>query len=99
LLVGCGLPLVQTGRGLFKDFLETFFLIFFKGPYMLQASLEGVCVYNTPIFCTLPLHLGVSNLPVLMELGDFIFFEFFFPKIRVHLDLHIHRWNSSFMKK
>jgi hypothetical protein len=35
-----------------------------------------------------------------MELGDFILFSnFFFPKIKGHLDLHIHRWNFSSMKK
>jgi hypothetical protein len=35
----------------------------------------------------------------LMEVGDFIFLNFFFPKIRAHLDFHIHHWDFSFMKK
>jgi hypothetical protein len=39
------------------------------------------------------LHLEGLNLLVLMELGDFIFFyEIYLAKIRVHQDLHIHRW-------
>jgi hypothetical protein len=36
------------------------------------------CLYSTPIFWSLPLHLEVWNLPILMELGDFIFFKILF---------------------
>jgi hypothetical protein len=35
-------------------------------------------VHNTPIFWSLPLHLEVLNLPLLMELGDFIIFQILF---------------------
>jgi hypothetical protein len=42
-------------------------------------------------FLKLTLHLRGLNLPFLMELGDLIFFHFCFVKIKVHLDLHIHR--------
>jgi hypothetical protein len=45
----------------------------------------------------LPLYLEVFNLPLLMEVGDFIYL--FIPKIRGHLDLHIHRWDFCFIKK
>jgi hypothetical protein len=27
-----------------------------------------------------------------------LFWNFIFPKFRVHLDLHIHRWDFSFIK-
>jgi hypothetical protein len=30
---------------------------------------------SSPIFCSLPLHLEVLNLPFLMEFGDFTFFQ------------------------
>jgi hypothetical protein len=39
-------------------------------------------VYNAPIFGSLPLNLEVLNLPILMELGDFIFFQFFSLKLK-----------------
>jgi hypothetical protein len=42
----------------------------------------GEWMYSTPIFWTLPLHLEGWNLPFLMELRDFIFFQIlFFIKI------------------
>jgi hypothetical protein len=62
-------------------------------------GLLGEWVYDTPIFWSLPLHLEVLILPKFMESGDFIFFPNFFPKFRVHLDLHIYRWDFCFMKK
>jgi hypothetical protein len=36
-----------------------------------------------------------------IPLGAWIFYFIlkYFAKIRVHLDLHIHRWDFSFMKK
>jgi hypothetical protein len=40
-----------------------------------------------PHFWKLLLDLEVLNLPFLTELGDFIFFQFLFHKIRRHLDL------------
>jgi hypothetical protein len=58
----------------------------------------GVWVYNTPIFWTLPLHLGGWNLLFFMELGDFIFFHFL-AKIRVLQDLHILHWDFCLMQK
>jgi hypothetical protein len=42
--------------------------------------------------------LGSVNLAFSMETGDFTFFEKFFPKFRVHLDLHIYCWDFWFMK-
>ena len=61
------------------EFFYFSFLFFFgvmrkfgDGPDILEEW-----VYNTPIFWSLPLHLKVLNLPFLMELGDFIFFQFF----------------------
>jgi hypothetical protein len=33
---------------------------------------------STPIFWSLPIHLEVLNLPFLMELGDFVFFQILF---------------------
>jgi hypothetical protein len=81
------------------DNLQIFWFFFFglmrkfgDGPGIL-----GEWVYSTPIFWRLPLHLGVCNLPFLMELGDFILLDFF-AKIRVNLDLHIHRWNLVLWK-
>jgi hypothetical protein len=35
-------------------------------------------VHNTPIFSSFPLHLEVSNLPFLIEFGEFTFFEILF---------------------
>jgi hypothetical protein len=35
-------------------------------------------VHSTPIFSSFPLHLEVSNLPLLIEFGDFTFFEILF---------------------
>jgi hypothetical protein len=32
-------------------------------------------VHSTPIFSSFPLHLEVSNLPFLIEFGDFTFFQ------------------------
>jgi hypothetical protein len=43
----------------------------------------------------LVLHLEGWNLLFLIELGDFIFFA----NIWVNVDLHIHHWDFSFMKK
>jgi hypothetical protein len=44
-----------------------------NGPRLL-----GEWVHNTPIFSSFPLHLEVSNLPFLIEFGDFTFFEILF---------------------
>jgi hypothetical protein len=41
----------------------------------------GDWVYSTPIFKNLPLYLEVFNLPFLMVLGDFIFFQIFLLKL------------------
>jgi hypothetical protein len=38
-------------------------------------GLLGEWVHSTPIFSSFPLHLEVSNLPFLIEFGDFTFFE------------------------
>jgi hypothetical protein len=57
----------------------------------------GEWVYSTPFFWTLPLHLEGWNLPFFTEQKDF-FSAFFFPKIRVDLELHIHRWDVCFMR-
>jgi hypothetical protein len=54
-----------------------FFLIFFLGSLEMGLTF-GRMVYKTPIFWTLPLHLEGWNLPFLIELGFFIFFEIFF---------------------
>jgi hypothetical protein len=54
-----------------------FFLPFFRC-YEDGLGILGEWVYNTPIFWSLPLHLGGWNLPFLMVLGDFIFFSIFF---------------------
>jgi hypothetical protein len=44
--------------------------------------------------------LGSVKSSILMELGDLIFFpNFIFAKIRIHLDLLIHRRDFSLMKK
>jgi hypothetical protein len=37
--------------------------------------------------------------PPSWSMENFIFFKFFFSKFRVNLDIHIHRWDFSFMKK
>jgi hypothetical protein len=41
-------------------------------------GLWGEWVHNTPIFPSFPLHLEVSNLPFLIEFGDFTFLEILF---------------------
>jgi hypothetical protein len=69
----------DRARPFLKVFLETIFKKILKA----LACCKGLgffvgYVYNTPIFQTLPLDLGVSNLPFLMELGDFIFFQILF---------------------
>jgi hypothetical protein len=38
----------------------------------------GEWVHSTPIFSSFPLHLEVSNLPFLIEFGDFTSFGFFY---------------------
>jgi hypothetical protein len=58
----------------------------------------GEWVYTIPIFWSLPLHFELLNLPFLMELGDFIFFQKKNSKIRGLLDLPIHCWDFSLMK-
>jgi hypothetical protein len=60
----------------FSNFFSFFifhFWLFGDGPSILEEW-----VYSTPIFWSLPLHLGVWNLPFLIELGDFIFFQILF---------------------
>jgi hypothetical protein len=53
-----------------------FDLIFIFWEYEVLPGILGEWVYNTPIFWSLPnLTLEVLNLPFLMEIGDFIFFQ------------------------
>jgi hypothetical protein len=89
-----GLASYKPASSIFSNFL-----IFFWN-YEELPSISGVriCVQNLH-FLKLASHLEVLNLPFLMELGDFIFFQYFFPKIRGHLDLPIHSWDFCFMKK
>jgi hypothetical protein len=54
-----------------------FFIIVF-GSLGNGLGLLGEWVYNTPIFWSLPLHLEVLNVPFLMEIGDFTFFQILF---------------------
>jgi hypothetical protein len=73
----------------FFNFLWLFFGVMRKfgdGP-----SISEEWVYSIPIFWTLPLHLGGWKLPFVMELGDFIFFQKKFGKIRIHQDWNITR--------
>jgi hypothetical protein len=55
-----------------------FFLNFFFGSLGNGPGLLGEWVYNNPIFWSLPLHLEVLNIPILMEIGDFTFFQILF---------------------
>jgi hypothetical protein len=72
-----------AGRHLRRVGLVFFFLfnlIFFKffiGSLGNGPRLLGEWMHSTPIFSSFPLHLEVSNLPFLIEFGDF-FLEFFF---------------------
>jgi hypothetical protein len=54
------------------------FLLSFFWTYKELPGILGEWVYNTPIFWSLPLHLEVLNLPFLMEIGDFTFFQILF---------------------
>jgi hypothetical protein len=75
------------------------FYKFFFGTFVELLGILGEWMYSTPIFWSLPLHLEVLNLPFLMEIEGFNIFKIlFFPKFRVHLDLHIYRWDFCFMK-
>jgi hypothetical protein len=63
---------------IFFTFL-TWHLTFFYKIYKALACSKGLgffggCIYSTPIFWSLPLHLEVLNLLFLMEIGDFTFF-------------------------
>jgi hypothetical protein len=49
--------------------------LFYFGTFEELPGILGEWVYNTPIFWSLPLHLEVLNLPFLMEIGDFTFFQ------------------------
>jgi hypothetical protein len=51
---------------------------FFIGVLENGPRLLGEWMHSTPIFSSLPLHLEVSNLPFLIEFGDFTFFEILF---------------------
>jgi hypothetical protein len=72
--------------------------LFIFGVMKNGLGILGNWVYNTSIFWTLFLHLEVWNLPFVMELGDFIFFQNFWLKLE-------YTWPSypplefSFMKK
>jgi hypothetical protein len=44
-----------------------------NGPGLLEER-----IYINPIFWSLPLHLEVLNLPFLIEIGDFTFFQILF---------------------
>jgi hypothetical protein len=51
---------------------------FFIGSLENGPGLLGEWVHSTPIFSSFSLHLEVSNLPFLIEFGDFIFFKVLF---------------------
>jgi hypothetical protein len=58
-------------------YLFSNFLIFFNfliWSYEVLLGIWGEWVHSTHIFSSFPLHLEVSNLPFLIEFGDFIFF-------------------------
>jgi hypothetical protein len=56
-------------------------------------------MHNTPIFSSFPLHLKVSNLPFLIEFGDFTLFEFiYFPEFRLDVGPHIYCSDFCFME-
>jgi hypothetical protein len=59
-------------------FQKIWFFFFFLSYEDLPHILEE-WMYNTSIFWSLPLPLEVLNLPFLIELGDFIFFQKHFP--------------------
>jgi hypothetical protein len=54
-------------------FLNFFLRILGNGPRLL-----GEWVYSTPFFGSMPLHLELLNLPFVMEIGDFTFFQILF---------------------
>jgi hypothetical protein len=83
-LAGRGLT---PGHGPPSLFFWNFFNLFQAPPILWSIfignlgnglGLLGESVHYTPIFSSFPLHLEVSNLPFLIEFGDFTFFEILF---------------------
>jgi hypothetical protein len=71
--------LPATGRHLDKACWNFFiFKFYFFGSLGYRPGLLGERVYSTPIFWSLPLHLEVLNVPFLMDIGDFTFFQILF---------------------
>ena len=59
---------------------------------------ENWCTVH-PFFQVSSLHLELSNLPFLIEFGDFTFFEILFlKKFRIDLDLYIYHLDFCFME-
>jgi hypothetical protein len=59
----------------FGVFFFFFFLTFVLGSFEELPGILEEWMHNIPIFSSFPLHLEVSNLPILIEFGDFTFFE------------------------
>jgi hypothetical protein len=67
-----------TAQAPFAIQVFQFFNFFNFGTFEEQPGILGEWVYNTSIFWSLPLHMEVLNLPFLMEIGDFTFFQILF---------------------
>jgi hypothetical protein len=82
----------------FMQFLFYFFDFFFW-KYREWARAFGRIGVQHPHFLKLAPILGSVKCSIFH--GDWrflLFFKFYFPKFRVHLDLHIYRWDFCFMK-